>query len=105
PHHLASPSCPLPPSPTRRSSDLGDLFLGAVDLSRDLGVGSAFGQELQEPPFDVVDVRGPIDVGLGSRLRFRLEGEVKPTPRSRLDRKSTRLNSSHVAISYAVFCL
>src|SRR5439155_22606895 len=26
------------------------------------------------------------------------------TPR-RLDRKSTRLNSSHVAISYAVFCL
>src|SRR5699024_11557896 len=24
---------------------------------------------------------------------------------SRLDRKSTRLNSSHVSISYAVFCL
>src|SRR5699024_12760086 len=28
------------------------------------------------------------------------------TPRApRLDRKSTRLNSSHVSISYAVFCL
>src|SRR5207253_10508833 len=26
-------------------------------------------------------------------------------PEERLDRKSTRLNSSHVAISYAVFCL
>src|SRR5690625_6588824 len=26
-------------------------------------------------------------------------------PRAPLDRKSTRLNSSHVAISYAVFCL
>src|SRR5437870_9649870 len=26
-------------------------------------------------------------------------------PRRRRDRKSTRLNSSHVAISYAVFCL
>src|SRR5439155_19017484 len=26
-------------------------------------------------------------------------------PHERLDRKSTRLNSSHVAISYAVFCL
>src|SRR5207253_7531802 len=26
-------------------------------------------------------------------------------PRDRRDRKSTRLNSSHVAISYAVFCL
>src|SRR5256885_9892456 len=29
-----------------------------------------------------------------------------PTPASRrLDRKSTRLNSSHLVISYAVFCL
>src|SRR5437870_6245000 len=28
-----------------------------------------------------------------------------PNPLQRLDRKSTRLNSSHVAISYAVFCL
>src|SRR5690625_4272549 len=26
-------------------------------------------------------------------------------PPARMDRKSTRLNSSHVAISYAVFCL
>src|SRR5439155_8408972 len=37
--------------------------------------------------------------------------ERDPSPRSALaadrgvDRKSTRLNSSHVAISYAVFCL
>src|SRR5437868_12486966 len=28
-----------------------------------------------------------------------------PSVSSRLDRKSTRLNSSHVSISYAVFCL
>src|SRR5690625_6237731 len=28
-----------------------------------------------------------------------------PVNRGTLDRKSTRLNSSHVAISYAVFCL
>src|SRR5207253_11117212 len=28
-----------------------------------------------------------------------------PDADSRIDRKSTRLNSSHVAISYAVFCL
>src|SRR5256886_7677983 len=28
-----------------------------------------------------------------------------PGPRGRLDRKSTRLNSSHSQISYAVFCL
>src|SRR5207244_13371664 len=28
-----------------------------------------------------------------------------PAPRAALDRKSTRLNSSHQIISYAVFCL
>src|SRR3712207_8406352 len=30
---------------------------------------------------------------------------VTPAGRDRLDRKSTRLNSSHANISYAVFCL
>src|SRR3989442_9220343 len=30
---------------------------------------------------------------------------VSPTSRTTRDRKSTRLNSSHVRISYAVFCL
>src|SRR5699024_11418925 len=33
-----------------------------------------------------------------------LEHNIKAV-RERLDRKSTRLNSSHVSISYAVFCL
>src|SRR6266850_5251963 len=34
-------------------------------------------------------------------------GGARPGPRARLpaDRKSTRLNSSHLVISYAVFCL
>src|SRR5690625_3329843 len=36
--------------------------------------------------------------------RARQLGLQLPKPRLR-DRKSTRLNSSHVAISYAVFCL
>src|SRR5690625_921786 len=31
--------------------------------------------------------------------------QVNPVMTDALDRKSTRLNSSHVAISYAVFCL
>src|SRR3712207_7870880 len=31
--------------------------------------------------------------------------EHQPQQRSRTDRKSTRLNSSHANISYAVFCL
>src|SRR5205807_9607537 len=36
----------------------------------------------------------------GSRSRRR-----ERDPRERVDRKSTRLNSSHLVISYAVFCL
>src|SRR5690606_41805067 len=32
-------------------------------------------------------------------------GTTSTAPSERLDRKSTRLNSSHVKISYAVFCL
>src|SRR5690625_3789377 len=34
-----------------------------------------------------------------------IKREGRPTDKEVLDRKSTRLNSSHVAISYAVFCL
>src|SRR5207249_5708266 len=30
---------------------------------------------------------------------------LKPAEKQKIDRKSTRLNSSHVSISYAVFCL
>src|SRR5439155_24473878 len=44
------------------------------------------------------------------RPRFRISAEIShevllPDHRAGGDRKSTRLNSSHVAISYAVFCL
>src|SRR5439155_6483813 len=38
----------------------------------------------------------------GLKEHMRLAGVAVP---GRQDRKSTRLNSSHVAISYAVFCL
>src|SRR5437868_11830914 len=50
-----------------------------------------------------------IDVGLKYRNRPRRTGERGPRGHeivpSGPDRKSTRLNSSHVSISYAVFCL
>src|SRR5256885_9669794 len=41
-------------------------------------------------------------------ITFLLEGEARRMelrPGDRIDRKSTRLNSSHLVISYAVFCL
>src|SRR5690625_5714858 len=43
-----------------------------------------------------------------ARERFLATGAYEPIRRAvstMVDRKSTRLNSSHVAISYAVFCL
>src|SRR5690625_477259 len=38
-------------------------------------------------------------------LKPLLSGDIAACPKRVVDRKSTRLNSSHVAISYAVFCL
>src|SRR5690606_29388812 len=46
------------------------------------------------------------DQGLFDRAQDRLNAlACSPFGQARLDRKSTRLNSSHVKISYAVFCL
>src|SRR2546430_14359246 len=41
----------------------------------------------------------------GSEASFRSSPAQKTGPAPRKDRKSTRLNSSHSQISYAVFCL
>src|SRR5690349_24289293 len=41
----------------------------------------------------------------GARRPHRSAARERAEPRSGEDRKSTRLNSSHVEISYAVFCL
>src|SRR5437870_11481483 len=45
------------------------------------------------------------DAGLTASEQEAQLGVVVKEPLLELDRKSTRLNSSHVAISYAVFCL
>src|SRR5206468_12195570 len=50
-----------------------------------------------------------LDRGAGSGCRASSARTLPPSPRQRAegfeDRKSTRLNSSHDQISYAVFCL
>src|SRR3712207_6944325 len=50
----------------------------------------------------IVRVRGAADADLVAELRAR---EVLVAREALGDRKSTRLNSSHANISYAVFCL
>src|SRR5699024_11722389 len=80
----------LPSFPTRRSSDL-DMRGGAALLRHlPLDVPDAVGDGL-----GVQDHPAAAPVGVVVGLLLAVEG----------DRKSTRLNSSHVSISYAVFCL
>src|SRR5699024_12251923 len=100
--YLALYSAPIHQSllsfPTRRSSDLDQ----AADRAH------RFGQK------NVVQVIRLITEGtieekiydLQQKKRELIDKDVQPgeTMLSR-DRKSTRLNSSHVSISYAVFCL
>src|SRR5690349_23321030 len=63
----------------------------AADLDPDLGVGVAHG----------VDAVAGAEAGVAAVGR----DPVAAGHRRAQDRKSTRLNSSHVEISYAVFCL
>src|SRR5690625_3837358 len=65
---------------------------------------------LEKGKFDslfIADVLGVYDTYQGSAdasIRRAMQVPVHD-PMMQVDRKSTRLNSSHVAISYAVFCL
>src|SRR5690625_3262753 len=52
----------------------------------------------------IMDSTGVIDWVVAVEETTTLSG-VTPCAAAAADRKSTRLNSSHVAISYAVFCL
>src|SRR3712207_8169959 len=51
----------------------------------------------------VVLLVDPLDVGAEAHAAGEVEGEARAE--AALDLKSTRLNSSHANISYAVFCL
>src|SRR5207253_7582521 len=53
----------------------------------------------------VVEPGGLVDVEDGEPGRDAVARDLTPLGGALEDRKSTRLNSSHVAISYAVFCL
>src|SRR3712207_9414544 len=79
----------LPSSPPRRSSDLGGPRHARRQRQADAG-----------------ERRRRDRAGDPDLLRRALRGERREA-RGRLppDRKSTRLNSSHANISYAVFCL
>src|SRR5690606_39948802 len=82
----------LPSFPTRRSSDLGAKDRGGGLLIRgEAGIGKSA----------LLDEAAGSAAVSGLRVLTAAGSESERN----LDRKSTRLNSSHVKISYAVFCL
>src|SRR5205807_10192913 len=90
--------------PTRRSSDLGRAKEG-VDLgveSRGVEYSTVVDQGVEAEVDGVVDRRL-----LHVAEHQRLGAPTVPVGAAQrvVDRKSTRLNSSHLVISYAVFCL
>src|SRR5207249_10737746 len=99
--HTAIPRLSPPPPSTLSLHDALPIFDARLDRPdpldggvRLLGEGGPVG--LGPFPRRVVgdeDPRSVLAMGHGREIR------------ARADRKSTRLNSSHVSISYAVFCL
>src|SRR5438105_12897633 len=85
--------------PTRRSSDLG------CGLRRAELVGLGLGDfQVREEHWVIADL-----IGKGKHIRTvpvpAWAKRIEMSGPMQLDRKSTRLNSSHEWISYAVFCL
>src|SRR5256885_6615926 len=68
---------------------------------------SRFAAVRARPPWPAPDSSRLLQqVGVGAKLHRREQPRLATElPRDRADRKSTRLNSSHLVISYAVFCL
>src|SRR5207253_11218161 len=85
--------------PTRRSSDL-DKYL-QTQASQDLKKRLAAVYVLTP---DGTTIAGYYTLSAYSVRLDKIPEEIA-RKLTRIDRKSTRLNSSHVAISYAVFCL
>src|SRR5690606_41652603 len=104
PHLTAHPHA-LPPTPTRRSSDLRaeNGVTAAI-----LGVGFNVAIRPADLPADEPDLRQRVTslamLGLDVDRLLVLGELTSALDRVLEDRKSTRLNSSHVKISYAVLC-
>src|SRR5688500_19789636 len=90
-HYVTSLSRALHSFPTRRSSDLSRLPRLTPEQRR-----AAAGQFERA---NQVLAKGDFDYALPLLLNCCVIDPGNP------DRKSTRLNSSHLVISYAVFCL
>src|SRR5699024_11358011 len=93
--HSHAPTRHLHSFPTRRSSDLYEQLFHIFFLQillRDHLI------EHREKRIEVIS-------RINKAKRLFMKTDLPPCIHFKEDRKSTRLNSSHVSISYAVFCL
>src|SRR5207249_11951931 len=90
----------LPSFPTRRSSDLVGVVAAGV-----IGAGAALAEHAHRQFGQRPDGGGDGHGGAGGARRKGGRYVLADARHVGIDRKSTRLNSSHVSISYAVFCL
>src|SRR5439155_16357384 len=101
-------SCPPPRHPTLPLLPYTTLFRSLEHVD-DAPAGHRDALRRAGRPRGVDDVREVVEGDAAARWRFadrvvQLDDRADQ-PVEQVDRKSTRLNSSHVAISYAVFCL
>src|SRR5690625_2132767 len=92
----AGPQAASPQAPSSRPLDVVLQGLARLEYRGDDSAGIAVVDE---------QVRVTKRSGKLKNLREALEATDTDARQTAEDRKSTRLNSSHVAISYAVFCL
>src|SRR5205807_9636466 len=97
-----TPPHPLPSFPTRRSSDLDPMASPLLQPFAQFppAIPATERERLTRAARDAYTQRV---APAYRKLYDYFVGSNRPGPRA--DRKSTRLNSSHLVISYAVFCL
>src|SRR5690606_41088317 len=88
----------LPSFPTRRSSDLCGCW---ILLPQHVVLDVALALKLADEPDGHMGTVASRDDRVGAHS----SEDPRSPDAGHADRKSTRLNSSHVKISYAVFCL
>src|SRR5207253_4619224 len=92
-----------------RTSGVCIIMLTAKSMSADKVLGLTAGaDDYISKPFDPMELVARVKTTLRRTREMRSVSPLTGLPGNvqiEADRKSTRLNSSHVAISYAVFCL
>src|SRR5207245_9133793 len=98
-HHFRDPDT-LDAYPTRRSSDLPTRSAAGALLGQQLAGRGYIGCILLGVTPEGVEIAASAAKAMGAQFDVLVAAFIKLG-----DRKSTRLNSSHGSISYAVFCL